>query len=136
MPRNKLSEHVPLLKENCRLPLPNTRCTRRPRCTDAHGLSIKLRNPRHLYKRNHQWRCIDVTHLPTAFGGCLAKLLALLGSSRIANNLNQLAKAVNIGSLPVVEETEKDIRSACADVAVMRKELLRALGQRSDLGSS
>ncbi|MGJ8530432.1 plasmid mobilization relaxosome protein MobC [Maritalea sp.] len=66
----------------------------------------------------------------------LAKLLALLGGSRIANNLNQLAKAVNIGSLPVVEETEKDICRACADIAAMRETLLRALGNRSDLGSS
>ena len=66
----------------------------------------------------------------------MAEALALLGQSRIANNLNQLAKAVNIGSLPVVEETERDIRRACADVAAMREELLRALGQRSDLGSS
>lgn len=48
----------------------------------------------------------------------LAKLLALLGGSRIANNLNQLAKAVNIGALPVVEETETDIRCACADTIV------------------
>ncbi|WP_282128461.1 hypothetical protein [Roseobacter litoralis] len=66
----------------------------------------------------------------------LAKLLALLGSSRTANNLNQLAKAVNIGALPVVEETEKDIRRACADIAAMRETLLRALGNRSDLGRS
>lgn len=73
---------------------------------------------------------------PVKDDASLAKVLALLGSSRIANNLNQLAKAVNIGSLPVVEETEHDIRRACADVAAMREELLRALGQRSDLGSS
>lgn len=66
----------------------------------------------------------------------LAKLLALLGGSRIANNLNQLAKAVNIGALPVVEETESDIRRACADIAALRETLLRALGNRSDLGSS
>lgn len=66
----------------------------------------------------------------------LAKLLALLGGSRIANNLNQLAKAVNIGALPVVEETEKDIRRACVDIAAMRETLLRALGNRSDLGQS
>lgn len=73
---------------------------------------------------------------PVKDDASLAKVLALLGSSRIANNLNQLAKAVNIGSLPVVAETEHDIRRACADVAAMREELLRALGQRSDLGPS
>ncbi|WBQ11224.1 MobC family plasmid mobilization relaxosome protein [Hyphomonadaceae bacterium ML37] len=63
----------------------------------------------------------------------LAKLLGMLGQSRIANNLNQLAKAANIGTLPVTPETERDIRRACAEVQLMRMELLRALGQRSDM---
>ncbi len=66
----------------------------------------------------------------------LAKLLALLGQSRIANNLNQLAKAANIGTLPVTPETERNIRRACAEIQLMRMELLRALGQRSDLEPS
>lgn len=66
----------------------------------------------------------------------LAKLLGMLGQSRIANNLNQLAKAANIGTLPVTPETESDIRRACAEVQLMRMELLRALGQRSDMEPS
>lgn len=66
----------------------------------------------------------------------LAKLLGMLGQSRIANNLNQLAKAANIGTLPVTPETERDIRRACAEVQLMRMELLRALGQRSDMEPS
>lgn len=62
----------------------------------------------------------------------LAQVLAMLGQSRIANNLNQLAKAANIGTLPMMPDTERDIRRACADVALMRRELLRALGHRTD----
>lgn len=66
----------------------------------------------------------------------LARLLGMLGGSRIANNLNQLARAANIGALPVLPDTEHDIRKACADIALMRRELLRALGHRSDVESS
>lgn len=58
----------------------------------------------------------------------LARLLAALGQSRIANNLNQLAKAVNIGVLPVTPETENDIGQACAAVLAMRRDLMGALG--------
>lgn len=57
----------------------------------------------------------------------LARLLGALGQSRVANNLNQLAKAANLGSLPVTPETEGDLRRACAE---MRQLLLEALGLR------
>lgn len=63
----------------------------------------------------------------------LAQVLAILGQSRIANNLNQLAKSANLRTLPVIPEVERDIRRACANVALMRRELLRALGHRSDV---
>jgi len=39
----------------------------------------------------------------------LAQLLGALGQSHIANNLNQIAKALNSGSLPVTPETEQEI---------------------------
>ena len=39
----------------------------------------------------------------------LAKLLGALGQSRIASNINQLAKAANSGSLPVNEEVLKSL---------------------------
>lgn len=58
----------------------------------------------------------------------LARVLAVLGQSRITNNLNQLAKAVNIGVLPVTAETEREITEACASVVSMRRDLMRALG--------
>ena len=58
----------------------------------------------------------------------LAKLLGALGESRLANNLNQLAKAANTGSLPITPETENAIYAACRDVERIRKELIAALG--------
>ncbi len=58
----------------------------------------------------------------------LARVLASLGQSRIGNNLNQLAKAVNFGILPVTVETERDLSEACMAVAAMRYDLMRALG--------
>lgn len=62
----------------------------------------------------------------------LARVLAVLGQSRIANNLNQIAKAANIGALPVTPETESEIVEACAAVVSMRQHLLRALGLSGD----
>lgn len=58
----------------------------------------------------------------------LAKLLGALGESRLANNLNQLAKAANTGSLPITPETEATIYAACRDVQRIRESLIAALG--------
>lgn len=60
----------------------------------------------------------------------LAQILGLLGQSRIASNLNQLAKAANMGALPVDEETERDLHDACCYVAEMRGLLLKAMGMK------
>ncbi len=58
----------------------------------------------------------------------LAQLQAELGQSRLASNLNQLAKAANSGSLEVTPDTEKALLSACSDVRWMRHMLMEALG--------
>lgn len=60
----------------------------------------------------------------------LAQLLGMLGSSRIAKNLNELAEAARVGALPLGDETEKAIKRACDDVRIMRRFLLAALGIR------
>jgi len=65
---------------------------------------------------------------PVKDQAALGRLLGELGQGRISNNLNQLAKAVNTGSLPVTPETEKDLRNACAEVEWMRRTLMEALG--------
>lgn len=64
----------------------------------------------------------------------LGRVLGALGSSRLSQNLNQLARASNSGSLPVSPDVEEELRKACADVKAMREELLRALGGLSDGG--
>jgi len=59
----------------------------------------------------------------------IARLAGLLGRSRIANNLNQLAKLANVGNLPVDDEVKVDLVEACEHVAEIRSVLLKALGQ-------
>lgn len=59
----------------------------------------------------------------------LGRVLGALGRSRLASNLNQLAKAVNTGSLAVTPETEADLMEACRQVSALRADLLLALGK-------
>lgn len=59
----------------------------------------------------------------------IAQLLGLLGQSRIANNLNQLAYHANIGALPIDDETKSQIAEAYDNVIGMRQTLMKALGQ-------
>ncbi len=58
----------------------------------------------------------------------LGRVMGALGASRLSANLNQLARAVNSGSLPVTPETEAELKDACKEIADMRADLLRALG--------
>ncbi len=63
----------------------------------------------------------------------LTKVLGALGRSRLSSNLNQLAKAVHSGSLPITPETEKAILEACAAIQSMNGELVKALGIHADI---
>lgn len=58
----------------------------------------------------------------------IAQLLGLLGQSRVANNLNQLAYAANSGSLLFDDETQAMIFEAYQHVCFMRSQLILALG--------
>lgn len=58
----------------------------------------------------------------------LAKVLGMLGQSRLANNLNQIAKAAHIGVLVVSPALIEEIEEACRDIRTMREALLSALG--------
>jgi len=60
----------------------------------------------------------------------LARVLALMGKSRIANNINQLAKLANSGSLFVDDEVKTDLNEACRDIQIIRKDLMAALGSK------
>lgn len=61
----------------------------------------------------------------------LAQLLALLGSLRLSNNLNQLAKAANCGALPVDEGVVEELTEACQEIRWMRQTLITALSLKS-----
>ncbi len=82
-----------------------------------------------------RWRIFDPASPPPKHRGkrpvkdhvALARLLAMMGQSRIGNNLNQLAKAVNSGSLPVTPETEAELLEAARAIVHMRRLLLEAL---------
>ena len=58
----------------------------------------------------------------------VAKLLGALGQSRLASNMNQIAKGANLGTLPVTPELEEELFEACSDIRDMRQMLMRALG--------
>ncbi len=65
---------------------------------------------------------------PAADQAGLAKVLGVLGQSRLANNLNQIAKAAHIGVLVVSPALIEDLEDACRDIRIMRDALLSALG--------
>ena len=82
-----------------------------------------------------RWKLFDPTTPPPVRRGAfpvkdfraLAQLLAMLGQSRLANNMNQLAKAANSGSLPMTPETEQALLMAVREVSYMRALLIQAL---------
>ena len=61
----------------------------------------------------------------------IAQILGLLGQSRIANNLNQLAYHANVGSLVMEEETVAQISEAHEHIVFLRKALINALGLKA-----
>ncbi len=99
---------------------------------DAAGMSLAA------YIR---WRLFDPESKPPRHRGkapvkdhqALSAVLALLGKSGLSNNLNQLARAVHTGSLPVSPDVEVELREAFAEITAMRALLIDALGLREDL---
>ena len=65
---------------------------------------------------------------PVAEQQLLAEVLAHLGQTRQANNLNQIAKGLNQGTLVIDDELHADLNAAIADIAWMRVTLMQALG--------
>ncbi len=68
------------------------------------------------------------TYRPVEDKQALARALALLGRSRLSSNLNQLAKAAHLGTLPVSKDTHHRLNAACTEVHELRSLLLHALG--------
>jgi hypothetical protein len=59
----------------------------------------------------------------------IAEALALLGQSRMANNLNQLAHQANIGALVIEDRERAKIDEAYGYILSLRALLVAALGQ-------
>ena len=66
--------------------------------------------------------------MPVKNQQALAQVLGRLGETRIANNLNQIAYEANCGSLLMDQQTEDELKVACAHIAWMRVKLIEALG--------
>ncbi len=62
----------------------------------------------------------------------LARLMGLLGRSRISQNINQLAKAANTGSLPLNADVYQALMEACDAVSEMRTLLMTGLGLKAE----
>ncbi|MEM7067787.1 MAG: hypothetical protein AAF478_02805 [Pseudomonadota bacterium] len=93
---------------------------------DAAGMSLSAYIRQCLFGSRVSKRVIpDVDRL------LLAQILAKLGESRIANNLNQIAYHANCGSLMLDELTIEEINEACVHVAWMRTQLINALGLKT-----
>lgn len=61
----------------------------------------------------------------------LALVLSALGQSRLSQNINQLAKAANMGTLDFSPETERSLQNACAEIIALRQILIEALGLKA-----
>lgn len=98
---------------------------------DAAGMSLAA------YVR---WRLFDPENPPPRQRGkapvkdekALSALLADFGKSRLSSNLNQLARAVNTGSLPVSPDVEAALLHASAEIVAMRALLIEALGLKDE----
>ncbi|MEM8987287.1 MAG: hypothetical protein AAGC95_11240 [Pseudomonadota bacterium] len=65
---------------------------------------------------------------PSIDHAALGRVLGALGQSRLSQNMNQIARAVHAGALPINDDLQKDVREACAAIQDMRRELITALG--------
>jgi hypothetical protein len=65
---------------------------------------------------------------PIGDHAALAAALGKLGQSRVANSLNQLARAANVGAFDLTPELEAELHDACSAVAEMRALLMQAVG--------
>ncbi|MBI1393156.1 MAG: plasmid mobilization relaxosome protein MobC [Alphaproteobacteria bacterium] len=80
-----------------------------------------------LQKRNATKR----VRQPSVDHQALASVLARLGQSRLSQNLNQIAKAANMGALPVTPDLVDELIEACAEIRQLRADVMAALGMKT-----
>jgi hypothetical protein len=64
----------------------------------------------------------------------LALVLSELGHSRLASNMNQLAKAANIGTLDFDDAVIRELQEACRSISHRGEVLIAALGLKPEDG--
>jgi len=94
---------------------------------DAYGITLSALF-RHAVLGEQQVKRKRKVRQPVKSKKELARLFAMLGQSRIASNLSQLAHAANSGSLVMTPETEAELKQAYKDIRFMRMTLMKALG--------
>ena len=62
----------------------------------------------------------------------LAQIMGFISATRIPNNLNQIARAINTGSIIITEDTHRKINDACDDIQFIKKTIAHALGFNED----
>jgi len=58
----------------------------------------------------------------------LCQVLGALGKSKLPNNVNQIAKAINTGTVALPEDMEAAMLEAAYNIAYIRMTLIKALG--------
>ena len=96
----------------------------------AEGVSISAYIRKKLFGKDASLRKTR-SRVPVRDQEALARVLGILGQTRIANNLNQIAYEANCGSLLMDKETEDEIKLACAQIAWIRVKLIEALGLKA-----
>jgi len=94
----------------------------------AAGVTLSAYVREALFGKEANLRKSRQRHKPVADGQALAKVLAMLGETRMANNLNQLAHRANMGELRMSADTLAKIEEAYAEIQSMRATLIKAIG--------
>ena len=94
----------------------------------ADGVTVSSYVRECLFGKDTNKRKTRRRHQPVADEQSLARTLAMLGETRMANNLNQLAHKANMGDLKMSSSTLAQIEEAYDHIQGMRKALIKAIG--------
>jgi hypothetical protein len=94
----------------------------------ADGVTLSSYVRERLFGKDANQRKTRRRHKPVADEQSLARVLAMLGETRLANNLNQIAYQANTGELIMDQRTLVQIEEAYVHIGEMRANLVAALG--------
>ncbi len=94
----------------------------------AAGITVSAYVRECLFGKKANLRKARQRHKPVVNEQALARVLAMLGETRMANNLNQLAHRANMGELQMTPLTLSQVEEAYANIQAMRAALIKAIG--------